>query len=30
MKFGFDPEEIRRLKQFEFICRNNKGREVRG
>ncbi len=29
-KFGFDIEAVRALKPFQFICRNNQGREVRG
>ena len=29
-KFGFDPEAIRALKPYEFICRNNRGAETRG
>ena len=28
-KFGFDIEAVRALKPFEFICRNNRGAEVR-
>lgn len=29
-KFGFDPEAIRQLAPYRFICRNNRGKEVRG
>lgn len=29
LKFGFDPEEIRRLPPFHWICRNNRGGETR-
>jgi|ERR1041384_542197 hypothetical protein len=29
-KFGFDVEALRTLPPFEFICRNNRGQEVRG
>jgi len=29
-KFGFDPEAVKRLAPFRFICRNNRGAEVRG
>lgn len=29
-KFGFDTEAVRALKPYHFICRNNRGGEVRG
>jgi len=29
-KFGFDPDAVRALAPHSFICRNNRGREVRG
>jgi hypothetical protein len=29
-KFGFDPEAVRTLGPFRFICRNNRGGEARG
>ncbi len=29
-RFGFDPEAVKTLGQFQFICRNNRGVEVRG
>jgi|SRR6185369_15296091 len=29
-KFGFDVEAVRALQPFQFICRNNRGQEVRG
>jgi len=29
-KFGFDTEAVRTLPPFHFICRNNRGAEVRG
>jgi len=28
-KFGFDVEAVRALQPYEFICRNNRGQEVR-
>lgn len=29
-RFGFDPAAVKALAPFHFICRNNRGREVRG